>query len=103
MDIQKWINFDEFVTPKIITIVYVLGVIGITILSLFMLVGGGGMGGMGGNAGLGLLIGLILAIIIFVVGNILLRVYCEILIIVFKIHDHLDSVDGYFKGIKGNS
>lgn len=104
MDIGKWINFDEFMTPKLITIVYVLGVIGITLFSLALLVLGGSLIGMGGNAGgLGFLLGIILAIIVFIVGNIVLRVYCEIFIILFKIHDHLESIDEYFIAMKRTS
>lgn len=103
MDVQRFISFEEFVTPSIITIVYILGVVGITLCSLFFVLFGSALGGISGKTGEGLLTGIILAIIIFVFGNIILRVFCENLIILFKIHDHLESIDGYFKVIKANS
>lgn len=103
MDIQRWIQFDDFVTPNVITIIYVLGVIAISLFSLFILLGGGLMGAMGDSGGFGFLIGLVTAVLVFVLGNLLLRVYCEILIVIFKIHGHLKSIDEYFIVMKRNS
>jgi hypothetical protein len=103
MDVQRWISFEDFVTPSIITIVYVLGVIVITLASLFILLGGSFMGSMGGGGAGSVLVSFIMALLVFVFGNIYLRVLCEVLIVIFKIHDHLNSIDNYFIAMRRNS
>jgi hypothetical protein len=106
MDVQRWINFEEFVTPSIITIVYVLGVILITLFSLYMLttVYSAGSSSYFYSSGPSWHFeNAIIAVIIFVLGNLLLRIYCEILIVIFKIHDHLNSIDNYFIAMKRNT
>lgn len=101
-DIQRWINFDEFVTPTIISIVYILGVILITLVALFVLVGGSLFGSTMDYGAWNILVSFILAILIFVFGNVLWRVYCEILMVIFKMNNHLNSIDQYFIAMKKN-
>ena len=71
--------FDSMLTPKIITFVYWIMLIGSLISglsSIFTQYGGGIF------AGLGIMIG----------GAIFARIWCELLIVLFKIHENLQKI-----------
>lgn len=71
--------FDSMLTPKIITFVYWLMLVGSLISGLgtiFTQYGGGLF------AGLGIIIG----------GFIASRIWCELLIVLFKIHENLQKI-----------
>lgn len=69
--------FDSMLTPKIITFVYWLMLLGVLIGGL------GSMFGFGGFwSGLGIL----------VFGSIGVRIWCELLIVLFKIHENLKKL-----------
>jgi Domain of unknown function (DUF4282) len=76
---QKYLGFDELITPTIIKIIYWIGIaviiIGV-IASLFV-------------AGFGPFIG---ALIGGVIGLVFWRVWCEIMLILFRIHDDLKVI-----------
>ena len=78
---QDLLGFDKMVTPIIIRILYFLGLLGVlvmTVVSLFQ--------------------GRILAAIgILVFGAIMVRVYSELLILLFRIHDNLVSINQQMK------
>ena len=76
---NKFLNFDNLITTNIIKVVYLLGVLVITIGSFV----GMAQGGSGVLAGL---LGVIL-------GNLIWRVVCENIIVLFDIHDTLSSID----------
>jgi hypothetical protein len=72
--------FDSMVTPKIITFVYWLMLIGVTIAGLGMIFSGTGiMGVLGG-------------LLTIALGALVIRIYCELLIVLFKIHENLKKV-----------
>ncbi len=71
--------FDSMLTPKIITFVYWLMLLGCLVSglgSMFTQYGGGFLAGLG--------------IIIF--GAIGSRIWCELLIVLFKIHENLQKI-----------
>lgn len=70
--------FDSMITPKIITFVYWLMLVGILVSGLGMMFGGSFLGG------LGMIVG----------GAIGTRIWCELLIVLFKIHENLQSLAG---------
>ncbi|MDH6166016.1 multidrug efflux pump subunit AcrB [Variovorax boronicumulans] len=78
---QDLLGFEKMVTPIIIRILYFLGLLGVlaaTVISLFQ--------------------GRILAAIgILVFGAIMVRVYSELLILLFRIHDNLVSINQQMK------
>ena len=78
---RELLFFDDMVTPKVITAVYWL-------LLLFVLIGGIGLM-FGGPGGLGGFIGGLLAIAIGAVGA---RIWCEMLIVVFKMNEALQEI-----------
>ena len=71
--------FDSMLTPKIITFVYwlmLLGSISAGLSSMFAEYGGGFL------AGIGIIVG----------GAIGSRIWCELLIVLFKIHENLQKI-----------
>lgn len=84
-------SFSEFMTEKIIKFLFILGII---IISLFTL--GVVIGGFANNTKTGLLF-LVLSPLIFLFLLICHRVYCEILIVLFKIADYLKEINRKIK------
>jgi len=75
--------FDSMLTPKIITIVYWLLLLSILISGLGAMFGGyGGAGGGGILTGLGIII----------LGAVSARIWCELLIVLFKIHGNIKKL-----------
>lgn len=70
--------FDTMVTPKIITVIYWLLLVGVVFSGLgAMFMGQGGF-----FAGIGILIG----------GAVGVRIWCEMLIVLFKINSNLQKI-----------
>ena len=77
--------FDRMLTPTIIIAVYWIGLIAIVITSLMMMFGASdGMGMLGG--------GFFGGLVYLVVGVVFLRIWCELLIVMFKIHENLRAL-----------
>ena len=72
MEFKDVLFFDKMLTPKIITVVYWLGIIGVILGALGMLFAGEFL------VAFGLLFGLLLV-----------RIYCELMIVAFKINEAL--------------
>lgn len=80
---RDWLFFNKMVTPQIITAVYWL------LLAIAVLSGLGAMfGGFGGFTLGKFLTGLFIA----VGGSLGARIWCELLIVLFKIHENLQKV-----------
>ncbi|BAZ94887.1 translation initiation factor [Thiohalobacter thiocyanaticus] len=71
--------FDSMLTPKIITVVYWLLLLGVLISGLGFMFSGQTGGFLGGIA-------------MIVGGAIGARIWCELLIVLFKIHDNIKRV-----------
>jgi hypothetical protein len=84
-------NFNKFVAPTLIRIVYWIGIALIILGTLGAVVGGGAMmgGGYGGGFNLG---GAIIALIAGALGLLVWRVMCEIWIVIFSINDRLGII-----------
>ncbi len=72
--------FDDMITPKIITVVYWLMLIG-TVLA--------GLGAMFSNFSIG---SIFQGLIMIIGGAIGVRIWCELLIVLFKIHENLKKI-----------
>jgi len=73
--------FDSMLTPKIITFVYWLALLGVVIAALTtMFVGGVSFGKF--LMGVGVLVG----------GGVGARIWCELLIVLFKIHENIRKI-----------
>jgi uncharacterized membrane protein len=79
-------TLNEMLTPKIVTVLYWLGLIAIVISALTTLFGFG----YGAYTGFGTR--LFTAIMILIFGGLAVRVYSELLIVIFKIHGNLKKI-----------
>lgn len=77
--------FDSMLTPKIITFVYWLSLLG----GLFAAIGV--MFSQSAYAGVGIA-NVLGGVLLFIGIAIAARIYCEILIVIFKIHDNLKKL-----------
>jgi Domain of unknown function (DUF4282) len=75
---QRFLGFDEMVTPSIITIVYWIGIVVIVLGVLSSLFAG--------------FWSFILSLIGGLIGLIFWRVWCEVMIILFRIHGDLAQI-----------
>ncbi|AGU49609.1 DUF4282 domain-containing protein [Variovorax beijingensis] len=81
---QDLLGFEKMVTPIVIRILYFLGLLVVLISGVSALFSGGFRGILTG-----------IAILIF--GAIMVRVYSELLILLFRIHDNLVSINQQMK------
>lgn len=86
MEMKDILFFDSMVTPKIITFVYWLLLIALVIAGIVFGIA------MIANVGfLGVFIAL-LAIPGILAGAVVIRMYCELMIVLFKIHENLSKI-----------
>ena len=83
------LSFNEFITTKIITVLYVCAMIGAGVWGLTILFGFFATKSFGG-----ILAGLVLAPIAFQVATILARVWLETLIVLFRIAENTTKIAG---------
>jgi len=131
MELTKFIKFEALITPALITIVYLLGVVLIVLGSLLIMamsfappptydgfrgncLGSGCSGSTFGTNSLdtnymtyksapsfdGMWI--VWGLLYLVFGNVIWRMVCEFIVVVFKINDHISSVDNHFIAMKQN-
>jgi hypothetical protein len=79
MDSDFW-SFRKMITPTVIQVIFILGLIGVFISGLSSMFRGGGF------------IGFVMGLLIWVLGAIMVRVYCELLILLFRIYDELRAI-----------
>ena len=79
-------SFSEFIVPKILKVLYGLGILGAAIVAIGFIVNGFGAGVLGG------IVMLILSPVIFVIGVILVRVYLEVVMVLFRIADNTAKI-----------
>lgn len=94
---QKYTNFDTMITPMIIKILFWVGVVGSVIAGLGIAFSGIGLMTYSGFEGFMTFIG---GLIVIVIGLLVTRVYCELLIIFFKMHESLQRMNEKLDRIK---
>lgn len=86
---RELLHFDSMVTPKIIAFIYWLLLAVAAITGLVMLFKGFGVMRYSGFAGFGMIV----AAPVFCVACMLLaRIYCELMIVIFKINEALQEI-----------
>src|SRR5699024_10194888 len=90
---QQFISFDKMITPTIIKILFWIGVALSGLFAIILLFTG--LVQMFSGFGEGFYVSLlfVLGLASFVVGMLMSRIYCELLIVVFKMQEALSSID----------
>lgn len=82
---DDYLTFRKMITPVIIQVLFWLGVIGVVVASLFQIVRG-----IVSNYGGGAMV--LRGLAILIVGPLLVRVYCELLILLFRMNETLTEI-----------
>jgi hypothetical protein len=77
------LSFKELITPRIIKILFILGIIGSGLSAATLAIMGLAQGGVG-------YLSLVVAPILFLIWVISLRVWLELVMVMFKISDNVD-------------
>ena len=86
MTISNFLSFDKMITPTLITVLFYifLGASALTGISLIIT-------GFSSSFGGGFMV--FYGFMVLLIGPIFARVYCELLIVLFKIHSRLRNID----------
>ncbi|MBI2931514.1 MAG: DUF4282 domain-containing protein [Planctomycetes bacterium] len=87
---KAFFTFDLMVLPWLIKIFFVLGLVVLLLVALaypFLMAFAGGQFQFGGC-----LVGILASLLTLVFGSIAWRLYCEVLIVLFKIHEGIQSL-----------
>lgn len=82
---NDFLNFNKMLTPVIIKVVFWIGIGFSVLVGLMTIISGLSYYGSGFEVLFGL--------IIIVVGPLIVRIYCELLIIAFKMHESLQEIN----------
>lgn len=82
---DEFLSFRKFISPIVIKILYILGVVAIVLFSLYMMFSGKGFGGFIQNFFIGLLS--------LIFGNLMWRVSCEMMLLLFSINDGIKKLN----------
>ena len=80
-------SFETFITPSIVKIVYIVVIVMAGLMWLAMTLGGLSSGGFGGFLG-----GLIFGGLAFIIMVLVYRIFLEITMILFRIHDNTEKI-----------
>jgi hypothetical protein len=83
---NKLFTLNDMLTPKIVTVLYWLGLITVVFTAIVMLFG------VGQYQFISFIQRFFLAIATLIGGGLLVRVYSELLIVIFKIHENLKKI-----------
>ena len=89
-DFNDFLSFKKMITPTIIKIIFWIGMAGAVIGALVMM--GSSFGRYGSGIG-----GFFGGLIALVVGPVIVRVYCELLILLFRMNDTLTEINKNLK------
>jgi hypothetical protein len=78
---KDWLSFDKMIAPIIIKILFWIGSVAFIIYGIVIIINS-----LGRHGSVAIFFGGLLTMIL---GPIMVRVWCEILIVIFKIHDSL--------------
>jgi hypothetical protein len=87
-----YFSFEKMISPKLIKVVYVIGMVGIVIAAIYMAIAG-----TKESDDTAKLLKILSALLLAIVGNLLWRLVCEQVILLFSIHDRLASIDRSLK------
>lgn len=79
MDFNQFTRFDKMITPSIIKLLFWVGAGLSVIMGLVVMFQGG--------------VAIIMGLATIVIGPIATRIYCELLIVIFKIYENLSDIN----------
>lgn len=88
---EDFLKFKKMITPVIIQILFWIGVAVCVIMGLVAMVGGANSPYGGGQVVLG-------GLLLIFLGPLAVRIYCELLIVIFSINDTLTDIKNGLKG-----
>ncbi len=87
---NDYLNFKKMITPLIIQILFWISVVVVVIMGLIMIYQGANARYGGGSM-------IFSGLLMILIGPIVVRVYCELLIVIFSINDTLTNVKNLLK------
>ena len=87
-----YFSFQKMISPTLIKVVYVIGMVGIIVAAIYMV-----FAGTKETDDTAKLVKVLSAILLATVGNLLWRLVCEQVILLFSIHERLASIDRSLK------
>lgn len=84
---QEYLSFRKMLTPVAIQVIFWIGVAACVILALGMIVGGAAAPYGGGGQVLS-------GVILLLLGPVAVRIWCELLVVMFRILDVLNEIKG---------
>ncbi|WP_282755053.1 DUF4282 domain-containing protein [Desulfuromonas thiophila] len=88
--LKKMLNFDEMVTPSIIKIIYYISIFAVVLTGLIQL-----FTGLNSSYGGGAVV--FSGIVTILIGPIVVRIYCELMILLFRIYEKLCEISNTMK------
>lgn len=82
---DEFLSFRKFISPIVIKILYILGVIVIVLGSLYMMFSGRGLAGF--------ITGFFIGLLGLIFGNLMWRVSCEMMMLLFAINDGIKKLN----------
>ena len=87
-----YFSFEKMISPTLIKVVYVIGMVGIVIAAIYM-----AFAGTKESDDTAKLLKIFSALLLAIVGNLLWRLVCEQVILLFNIYERLASIDRSLK------
>lgn len=87
---EDFLNFKKMITPLIIKILFWAGVVLVVLAGLLSIINGAGSSYGGGAQ---VLTGLLMILL----GPVVVRIYCELLIVIFSVNDTLTEIKNILK------
>lgn len=88
---QQLVSFDKMITSTIIKVLFWVGVGISALFGIITLFSGFGM--MINDSGFIGFLTVLMSVVVFAIGVLASRIYCELLIVVFKMHESLVSIN----------
>ncbi len=83
--VKTFLSFDKMITPTLIKVIFYIGII-VSFLSGIGMIISGTKAYFGGG------VQVIMGILVCLISPVIVRVYCELLMVIFKIHESLVEI-----------
>ena len=87
---KEFLNFDKMMTPSLIKFIFYIGT-ALSILTGLFMIGSGIMSPFGGGSMV------FLGLLQIILGPFVTRIYCELLIVLFKMNESLQEINNKIK------